>query len=375
LLTLLVAALLLAALACRHSAVAQQPAPEALRSQVCEAIKAGMARHGVPGVSIAVVNNYRVDWAEGFGVAAAGGSRAVTPTTLFQAASISKPVSALAALRMVELGKLGLDEDVNLKLRSWHIPDSPLLVGRPITLRQLLSHSSGLNVHGFEGYATSAPLPTLVQVLSGVPPANSEPVKVLIKPGYKFTYSGGGYSVMQLLLIDTTGIAFPDFMRQQVLEPLGMATSTYEQPLPQALVEQAACGHRPDGKVIDGGWNVHPEMAAAGLWTTPSDLAQVIIAVAGTAAGRQPVLLSPGMAAEMLKVQSGKYGLGFALRGEGESLSFSHGGANQGYRCLLAGLAAKGQGVVIMTNSDKGGELLQELLPIVSQAYNWPPSE
>ena len=215
-------------------------------------------------------------------------------------------------------------------------------------------------------------MPTLVQLLTGTPPANSPPVKIEIKPGYKFQYSGGGYSVVQQLLIDVTGMPFPEFMRQQVLDPLGMSHSTYEQPLPDKLFDQATSGHDRNGKPLAGHWHVYPEMAAAGLWTTPSDLALVVIDVAGTAAGRNGKLLSPGMTAEMLTVQSGAYGLGFGLKGDGRSMSFNHGGSNAGFRCLLMGMPATGQGAVIMTNGDTGDALLAQTMALVSQVYAWP---
>ncbi|MEX2113026.1 MAG: serine hydrolase domain-containing protein [Pirellulales bacterium] len=345
---------------------------EARREQVVQAIAAGMKAHEVPGVSIAVVEDYQIDWADGYGVSKAGESQAVTPTTLFQAASISKPVAALAAMRTVELGKLALDDDVDQRLTSWHIPASPLSAGRPVTLRRLLSHTAGLTVHGFPGYASDQSVPTLLQVLFGSPPANTAPVKLLVKPGYMFKYSGGGYSVVQQLLIDVTGLPFPDYVRQQVLEPLGMSDSTYEQPLPVNLRDRAAIAHREHAAPIPGGWHVYPEMAAAGLWTTPSDLAKVVIEVAGSAAGRTGKVLSNGMVVEMLKPQLGKYGLGFAVRGEDRAFTFSHGGSNEGYRCLLIGVPATGQGCVIMTNSDTGGALLPEVAAAVSQAYEWP---
>ncbi len=345
---------------------------EARREQVAQAIAASMKTHEVPGVSIAVVEDYRLDWAGGYGVLKAGESTPVTPPTLFQAASISKPVAALAALRTVELGKLTLDEDVDQRLTSWHIPASPLSAGRPVTLRRLLSHTAGLTIHGFGGYASDESLPTLLQVLSGAPPANTLPVKLLVKPGYMFKYSGGGYCVVQQLLIDVTGQPFPDYVRQQVLDPLAMTDSTYEQPLPANLRNRAAAAHREHAVPLPDGWHVYPEMAAAGLWTTPSDLAKVLVEIAGSANGRTGKVLSGGMVAEMLKPQSEKYGLGFAIRGQDRTFTFSHGGSNEGYRCLLIGIPATGQGCVIMTNSDTGDALLPEVAAAISQAYEWP---
>lgn len=370
-----VTGVLVAGLLASSVARAETPNADPRRGQVSDALAAAMERNKVPGVSIAVIDNYQVLWADGFGVVTAGSQQPVTPTTLFQAASISKPVAALAALRTAEMGKLALDEDVNPRLVSWHIPASQMMVGRPVTLRKLLSHTAGLNVHGFGGYAVGEAVPTLVQVLSGSPPANSAPVKLLMKPGYKFSYSGGGYTVVQQLLIDITGAAFPDYMRRQVLEPLGMDHSTYEQPLPDKLAPQAATAHLIDGTPIKGRWHIYPEMAAAGLWTTPGDLAKVVIEIAGTANGRTGNLLSASMISEMLKPVAGPYGLGLAVRGEGRSFTFSHGGSNEGYRCLMVGMPATGQGVVIMTNGDGGSKLLQAVLPVVHDAYGWPAAE
>jgi CubicO group peptidase (beta-lactamase class C family) len=190
-----------------------------------------MRVHKVPGVSIAVIDSFRIVWARGYGVREAGGTDSVTTETLFQAASISKPVAALAALRLVQEGVLDLDEDVNRKLKSWKIPDSRFTTTQPVTLRRMLSHSAGLTVHGFRGYASTEPVPTVLQIVNGEPPANSRAIRVDTFPGARWRYSGGGYTVMQQLLVDVSGKPFPELMRTQVLDPLGMKHSTYEQPL------------------------------------------------------------------------------------------------------------------------------------------------
>ncbi len=359
-----------------YSAMAQTaptPSVDARRGEIEQAIKAAMERHDVPGVSVAVIDDYQIAWAEGFGWRASTHDGGVRPTTRFQAASISKPVTALAVLRCVEQGRLDLNEDVNKRLKSWRIPDSPLMRDRPpVMLRHLLSHTAGLSVHGFEGYAANTQVPSLLQVLDGSPPANSRPIRVDVKPGYMFRYSGGGYCVVQQLLGDVTGQPFPEFMHAQVLEPLGMTHSTYEQPLSGALVDEAAFGHRAKKVLIPGNYHVYPEMSAAGLWTTPSDLARVVIDLAKSVEGGKGKLLSQGMANEMLKAQKGRLGLGVFVQGEGDKLSFSHGGANEGYRCHMVGYPATGQGFVIMTNSDTGGELIKEVSQLVAKTYAWP---
>ena len=349
-----------------------QQAVDSRRAEVSQVLTAAMRDHQVPGASIAVIDDYRIAWAEGFGVAAVGVDRPVTPTTLFQAASISKPVAAIGALKLVELGRLQLDEDVNARLTAWRIPASPLTLGRPVTLRLLLSHSAGMTVHGFDGYDRTAAVPTLVQVLSGVAPANSRPVLIDQKPGYGFRYSGGGYSVVQQLIIDVTAQPFADYMRQHVLEPLDMKQSRYEQPLDERSISQAALGHRKNQTPVPGGIHVHPELAAAGLWTTPSDLATLAIEVANTAVGRPGRVLSGATVSEMLKLQNDKVGLGFFIRGQGRGQSFGHDGANDGYRCELIMLPATGQGLALMTNSDTGGQIYKSVNAAVRAAYRWP---
>ncbi|HEY9909415.1 MAG TPA: serine hydrolase domain-containing protein, partial [Thermosynechococcaceae cyanobacterium] len=233
-----------------------------------------LARYHTPGISIAVINDFEIEWARGFGVCEAETTRAVTPDTLFQAASISKPVFALAVMRLVQEGRLNLDEDINTYLTSWRAPAIEDWQPR-ITLRQLLSHTAGLTVHGFPGYRNSEPLPTTVQILNGEPPANTDKVEVNIIPGLHHRYSGGGTTVAQQVLVDVLGKPFPEIMRELVLDPLGMTNSTYQQPLPNHWSAKAATAHLFSGIPLEGKHHVYPEMAAAGLWTTAADLAKV----------------------------------------------------------------------------------------------------
>jgi CubicO group peptidase (beta-lactamase class C family) len=331
-----------------------------------------MAFYKVPGLSVAVINNGAIEWARGYGVLEAGGGSAVTPETLFQAASISKPVAAAGALHLVEEGKLNLDEDVNKKLVSWKVPENDFTKEQKVTLRRLLSHSAGMTVHGFPGYASDAPLPTLSQILNGEKPANTAPVRVDAVPGSRWRYSGGGITVMQQMVIDVTGKPFPQFMRDTVLGKIGMARSTYEQPLPKELSANAASGHREDGAAIKGRWHTYPEMAAAGLWTTPSDLARFAIEIQKSKAGKSNKVISAAMTNQMLTVQSGSYGLGIGVGGSGKALTFSHGGSNEGFQCMMFAYAETGQGAVVMTNGDRGALLYNEILRSIAKEYGWP---
>lgn len=333
-----------------------------------------MRHYQVPGVSIAVIEGGRIEWARGYGVREAGGTAPVDTATLFQSASISKPVTTVAALRLVERGRLALDEDVSLRLASWRIPPSPLTVDQKVTLRRIFTHSAGLSVSGFAGYTTSEPVPTLRQVLDGTPPSNSEPVRPISVPGVEQRYSGGGFTVAQALIADAAGQPFERALRDLVLTPAGMIHSTFVQPLPTASQAHAASGHDAKGAPHPGRWRIHPELAAAGLWSTPSDLARLAISLQRSAAGQTGGILSPSMASEMLTPQMGPSGLGFVVLGEREARVFRHAGSNVGFRARMLAFVEGGRGAVVMTNGDGGAELVEEILASIARAYQWPES-
>ena len=331
-----------------------------------------MAHYKVPGVSVAFFDHGQVIWARAYGFADVATKKPVTPDTLFQAASISKPVAALAALRLVQDGKLSLDEDVNAKLKTWKVPENAFTQTDKVTVRRILSHGAGLTVHGFPGYASDETVPTVVQILNGEKPANTPAIRVDVIPGTLWRYSGGGYVVLQALMSDVTGRPFPQIMRELVLGPAGMTRSTYEQPLPKSRLSEAATPYRANGDPVKGGAHTYPEMAPAGLWTTPSDLARMAIEVQKEYAGQSSKILNQSMAKQMLTTQIGTWGLGFGLQTPGRPLRFGHGGANEGYRCNLETYTESGQGFAVMTNSDSGGDLAQEIFRSVAKEYGWP---
>jgi CubicO group peptidase (beta-lactamase class C family) len=325
----------------------------------------------VPGLSVAVVDDFKIAWAKPYGITEAGTNNPVTTTTMFQAASISKFVTAAGALYLVEHGKLSLDEDVNQKLTTWKVPDNEFTATQKVTLRRLLSHSAGTTVHGFPGYAVGEPIPTPVQILNGEKPANTAPVRVDLVPGTKERYSGGGVTIEQLLIMDVTGKPFPQFMQQAVLGPIAMTNSTFDQPLPSALAAHAAAGTLADGKPVPGKWHIYPELAAAGLWTTPTDLAKFGIEIALSRNGESNRVLSEAMTRQMLTRQSDDVGLGPFLRTGGNPNEFDHGGANAGYRCIMVMLSDTGQGLAIMTNSDRGMDVGGYLIESIAKEYGW----
>lgn len=332
-----------------------------------------MRANSIPGLSIAVIDGGGIAWSRSFGVIESGQQTPVVPTTLFQAGSISKPVAAMGALQLVERKELDLDADVNDFLTSWQVPKSELTKDERVTLRGLLSHSAGLTVHGFPGYAANAKVPTLKQVLNGAPPANTAAIVVDYLPGSRFRYSGGGYTVMQQAAIDVTGQPFPEFMRETVLAPLKMTNSSYRQPLPKASRAHAATGHHAGtAEIVAGKYHTYPEMAAAGLWTTPSDLARFAIAVHHSAQGGSGSVLTPDMCQQMLSRQKNGWGLGFAIDGKGESKRFSHGGVDEGFDAHLVAYVDTGQGAVVMANANGSQRLIQEVLGSIAREYDWP---
>ena len=329
-----------------------------------------MKFHKVPGLSIAVIKDFKIDWARAYGVKDIETNEPVTTETLFQAGSISKSVNAMVAMKKVEQGKLSLDEPINNKLVTWKLPENEFTAAKKVTLRNLLSHTAGTTVHGFPGYAVTEKVPTVVQVLDGTAPANTAAVRVDFEPGSKFRYSGGGTTISQLVLTDIEKKSYPQIAKETVLDPLQMRNSTYSQPLPDDLRKQAASGHKQDGALVPGKLHVYPEMAAAGLWTTPTDLAKFAIDMQLSLVGKSNKVLSKESAETMTKAFIDDVGLGFFIEKHSNALYFGHGGADEGFRAELLVSRDKGYGVAVMANSDNG-QILREVIRGVAREYGW----
>ncbi len=329
-----------------------------------------MRHYGVPGVSVAVVENCRIVEARGFGSATVDG-RPVDAHTRFAAGSVSKVVASVGALALVQKGQLSLDEDISTRLRHWQLPREGEFAGSNVTLRNLLTHGAGLSVAGFKGYPRNQPLPSLEQILDGRAPANTPAVRIEAEPGKAWRYSGGGFVLAQLLMEDTTHQKFAPLMRDSVLAPAGMKESTYQQPLDAASAQHAATGTLADGIPIPGGWRVYPEQAAAGLWATPSDLARLAIDLVHSLRGN-PGVLDADMVKQMMRRQVGNWGLGVEVSPEGSPTKFSHTGAPVGYRTLWLMYPDTCQGAAIMTNADEGMTLTHEIARALADTYRWP---
>lgn len=330
-----------------------------------------MAALHVPGLSIAVIHNGKIDWARSYGIARPDGAP-VTPDTLFQAASISKPVTALTAMRLAQDHAVDLDIDVDAYLKGWTPPRDADAAGRSVTLRELLTHTAGVNVDGFRGYAQGGPIPTLDQIVRGAPPANSEPFAVTTAPRALWRYSGAGYVTIRKALEDATGQPFGELAQRLVLEPAGMSRSRFAQPLPDAEAKGAAWPYGGDGQPLKEGAHVYPELAPDGLWTTPTDLARLVIQVQQSLNAGSDALVKPETMREMMQPGGlAGWGIGWALGGTAAHPYFWHSGSNAGFKSMLFAYG-EGEGVVVMTNSDRGEKLAADVVRTIAYEYGWP---
>ena len=346
---------------------------EDVAEKVDAGLHEGMERWKVPSASYAIFGCNKVRIARAHGVARGGIKRAPDIRTLYQAASISKTVTAVTALRLVQEGRLKLDEDVSVRLKSWKLPPGPQDSSAPVTLRRLFGMTAGVNVHGFPGYAADTKQPTLVEILNGMKPiVNTEPIRVVKRPGGQQEYSGGGYEIAELVMQDVTGEKLASLAKRSVFDPLQMRDSYFAHPLPHHVQGQAADGHNSAGVPLSGRWHNYPEGAAAGLWTTPTDLARIALAVSES--WQRGGFLEQKIAQEMMTHVDGfGYGIGGAVGGAGDDIVFNKGGDNAGYHCSLIFFPRTGQGMAIMTNGDQGPRLFDRANQAASAGLHWPP--
>ncbi|KYP14116.1 serine hydrolase domain-containing protein [Flavihumibacter sp. CACIAM 22H1] len=329
-----------------------------------------MKELGIKGLSIAIIQDYKIQWAKAYGWADEAAGRKATTETRFQAASISKSLNSLGILKLVEEKKLDPEADINQYLKRWKFPYDSLSKGKKINTYQLLSHTAGLTVHGFPGYEITDTLPSLPQILDGKKPANTRAVRSAFEPGLKFQYSGGGTTISQLLLEDITGQPYALYMQEKILKPLGMKNSSYQQP-PLNPGELSTGYYAQSGTAVKGRYHVYPEQAAAGLWTTPSDLARYIIECQLAYQGRSAKVLSKTMMQKrMTPYVDSTVALGVFIQKKGNNTYFNHNGGNEAFLCTSYGTLEDGRGMVIMINGDNYG-IISELTNSIAQVYKW----
>lgn len=331
-----------------------------------------MKFYKIPSVSLAVINNGKIEWAKTYGYADIEMKRLANKKTLYQVASITKSVNGLGILKLVQEGKLSLTSDIRNYLKSWTFPDNELSKNKTITLKNLLSHTAGLSVHGFIGYAVNDSIPTISQILNGERPANNEPIKPVYQINEHFEYSGGGYTVIRKILDDNISSNYDSLMTALVLKPLKMTNSTFSQPLSSRYVNYAY-GTDKEMQTLKGKYYTYPEQAAGGLWSTATDIAKFILSIQKDLKGSTNSLLNKGLTKEMLTPVLNNYALGFGIVEKGGEKYFWHEGESYGYNAMYYGSFTTGKGVVILTNAypNNGQPFIQELLNSVAITYGW----
>lgn len=327
-------------------------------------LKERMAFYNINAVSIAVIKNYKVEWVKAYGYADFGKKKLATTQTLFQAASISKSINSLGILKLVEEGKLGLDDDINSYLKTWKFSYDSLSNGKKITIAELLSHKAGLSTGGFGGYGIGKSLPTTIQILDGLVPSNSQAVRSIFEPGLKFQYSGGGTVILQLILENTTSEKYEDYMQKNILMPLAMNNSSFNQPPSKEKANRLATGYN-NGKEVAGKYHIYPEKAPAGLWTNPTDLAKYTIETQLSLVGKSNKILSKEMSEKRLENNFGVFLIDY-----NGTKYFAHDGENEGFVCSYIGSTEDGNGIVVMTNGSNI-KLVYEIVSSIASLNNW----
>jgi CubicO group peptidase (beta-lactamase class C family) len=350
-----------------------------------------MDHYNVPGVGIAVIEDFEIDWAKGYGFHAAGGDIPVTEDSLFNAGSITKMFSAAAALKLVKNGKLDLDQDVNEMLISWQVPENEFTVKEKVTLRRLLSHSGGIqdgftnrsgdDIDTLPDYLAPGgeePAVMIQELLEGAPGIDVDgPTTVAAVPGSEYAYANADYAILELLLVDQSGKSFPEFMSETILEPLALVSSTFEKPLPPDLRAKAVWEHYADGTPFE---QERLHFPFSSVWITPRDLARFVVDLMQAYNGHSEQLISQELAQEMLSPQINipghplmdAYGFGFDLQTKNEPLVAFHTGGTWGSTAIVLIYPETGQGAVVMTNSANGSNLRFEILFSIATEYGWP---
>ena len=329
-----------------------------------------MSEYSIPALSLAVINNGQIEWTAIYKNEDFPEVKNLDCASIFQAASLSKPVTFMAALRMHAAGEIDLDKNIQQYLNDFELPDGKQTAEHPVTFRNLFSHTSGITPGGYQGYAKDVTMPADLDVVRGATGVNSPPVEVITTPGERLAYSGGGYTLAELALQDIFNEQFSDIMETWILQPAGMTNSEFTQPLPDSAAVHVAKGYTYSGQVLEGGWRNHPEQAAAGLWSNATDMAKFLIEIYKAYQG-QSSIFSQSTIETIIGQERDGHVYGFILNRSGDDISITHYGGNSGYRTGMTISLTTGKGLVYLTNSDNGGALGNELLLSASQIYNW----
>lgn len=339
-------------------------------AETLNSISDKMSEYAIPAMSLAVMQEGQIEWSETYQHAEVAGNQRLDCTSLFQAASLSKPVTCMAAVRMHAAGEIDLDKNIKDYLKSFQLPQGKQTVANPVTFRNIFSHTSGINAGGYQGYNRDLDMPSDPGVLMGNEGANSPAIEVVWEPNETLAYSGGGYTLAELALQDIYGAAFSEIMKKWILEPANMENSEFTQPFPASDSNRVAKGHTHSGEVLEGGWRNHPEQAAAGLWSNATDLAKFMAEIYYAYQGK-PSIFSQSDVESMIRDERDGHVYGFIVNRTEDDLAITHYGGNAGYRTAMTISLTTGNGLVYLINSDNGGNLGNELLLSAAQVYSW----
>ncbi|EKD82556.1 MAG: beta-lactamase [uncultured bacterium] len=338
-----------------------------------EELKNLLKKHNVAGISFAVLRDFHFAYAQCEGFINNESQEPLWPDSLFQGASISKILSAVLTMILVEKGKLDLDKPVKKNLKSWKLLENEWTKNTPVTIRHILSHFSGINVPTYRGFFKEDPIPTFKDVLDGIESCDA-PAVIVEKPvDEQFSYSTGAFAVLQMVLEDVTNESFETLVQRELLQPLNMHRTLFAQPLPLHLSGNAACGHRSAGELVPGNWFVYPTQAGSGVWTTPTDLAKFALHLQKILLGDLSGLLQLPRLREMISpYREPFFGLGFALYNDkGPGMSFGHTGNTEGYRSMFIAHESSGCGAFILANSDNADPVIKEIINQIARSEGW----
>ncbi|PTB87280.1 hypothetical protein C9928_00730 [Pseudidiomarina aestuarii] len=332
-----------------------------------------MLKDNIAGVSMAFIDHGEIKWQRTYGYADLNTLQPVTPTTVFAGASLSKPLAAVTAMTWVEKGKISLDGDINEYLKSWQLPDSEFTETQKVTLRHLIGHQAGVNNHVPRPYGVDETLPTVTQMLAGEAPYEGPPASLFTTPGERYQYSNPGYTIIQQLIEDVSGVRFEAAVQDAIFKPLGLSSSSFEQPIPEALMARRASGYTEQLSAYP--YQLYPFKGAGGVWTTPTDLAHFVMTLIEDYHTGQDTLISQELAADMFARTPVRLGFKKHYVDGSDDIVFDHWGSIPGFTSYLVGSVEHQQALVIMTNSDNGFNLMAAIARTVAQHYGWQPTK
>lgn len=331
-------------------------------------IEERMKHYNVPGISIALVENSQIIRIKSYGLLEV--DRKVNENSIFSACSISKFLTGVLAMKLIEDELLVLDEDVNERLVSWKVPENDFTKNKKVTLRILLSHQSGIKdpEGSFSELDSKIEIPSMVELLEGGTPYCTVPIEVKCEPESEYHYSDAGYCIIQQLIEDVTEKPFHQVMNEQIFQPLGMENSQLNTTMLEVGKENYSCGHNKSGELVDGKYPIYPYPAASGLWTTSLDLAELVLELMNAVKGESKIGVSENIAKEMITPQRGKSwtGLGVFLEGSKKELEITSLGWGVGFQCMMVVFPYLEKGAVIMTNAELG---VHQMKGIIGEIY------